>query len=120
MEMFADDERHPVPSVDNLDIVAARRDGGAHLVIIVSGPLQADERSQRRLLTKLNNYVMFVNSDEFQQAFGSPDPSKVTIDVKIDAGSDPIVFDLLARCEPQVREHNASLTINSGSAQSPP
>jgi hypothetical protein len=110
--MFEDDEHHPVPSVDKLDLVAARRDGGAHLVIIVAGPLQEDERSQRRLLTKLNNYVMFVNSDEFQQEFGSPDPSKVTIDVKIDTGSDPAVFAMLGRCASPVSENNASLTVN--------
>ncbi len=116
--MFEDDERHPVPSVEKLDLIAARRDGGAHLVIIVSGPLQADERSQRRLLTKLNNYVEFIHSDEFQQEFGSPDPSKVTIDVKIDAGSDPEVFAMLGRCVSPVSENNASLTVNGQPIQS--
>ena len=118
--MFEDDEHHPVPSVDGLDLVAARRDGGAHLVIVVAGPLQEDERSQRRLLTKLSNYLNFVNSDEFQQEFGSPDPSKVTIDVKIDAGSDPAVFAMLGRCVSPVSENNASLTVNGQPIQPSP
>ena len=111
--MLADDPSHPVPSIDNLDMVAARRGGGAHLVIMVAGALQADERSQRRLLAKLNTYADFVNSDAFRQEFGPLEASNVTVDVKIDAGSDPEIFDLLARCEPSARESNINLTINS-------
>jgi hypothetical protein len=117
--MYADDESHPVPSVDSLDLFAARRDGGARLVIIVAGPLQADERSQRRLLRKLENYVDFVNSDEFLQEHGAPDPSKVEIDVRIDTNSDAAVFALLGRAEAPLLENNVTLLVNSQPPQPP-
>jgi hypothetical protein len=109
--MFADDESHPIPSVDNLDIVAQRRDGGARLVVIIASPLGADERSQRRLMMKLETYLGFILSPEFAQEFGPPDPEKVDIVVRIDSRSEPAVFDLLRRCEPWTLDNRTTLLV---------
>ena len=111
--MLEDDESHPIPSVDNLDMVAQRRTGGARLVVIISSPLGADERSQTRLMMKLENYLGFIISPDFEREFGRPDPKKVDILVRIDSRSDPAVFDLLRRCEPWALENMASLLVET-------
>ena len=111
--MFADDETHPIPSVERLDLVAQRRTGGARLVVIIASPLGADERSQRRLLMKLENYLGFIISPEFAQEFGPPDPEKVEIVVRIDSRSDPAVLDLLRRCEPWTLEYKTTLLVET-------
>jgi hypothetical protein len=82
-------------------------------MIMVTGQLATDERSQRRLIRKLENYVNFVNSDEFAQEHGAPDPSRVEIDVKIDTECDPAIFAMLARAGPPLLQNNVSLLVNS-------
>jgi hypothetical protein len=116
--MFEDDDSHPIPSVNNLDMIAQRRTGGADLLILVPTPLEADERSQRRLVQKIENYLGFIVSSEFKQEFGAPDPSTVRIVVKINNDSDPAVFALLKRCEPWVNDNQVSLVVEAPAAQS--
>jgi hypothetical protein len=111
--MYADDESHPIASVENLDMVAQRRSGGARLVLMIPSPLGADERSQRRLMMKLENYLGFILSAEFEQEFGQPDPEKVDILVRIDGRSDPAIFDLLRRCEPWTLENRTTLLVET-------
>lgn len=111
--MFADDESHPIPSVENLDMVAQRRTGGARLVLMIGGPLDAGERSLRRLMMKLENYLGFILSPQFAQEFGPPDPETVDILVRIDSRSDPAVFDLLRRCEPWTLDNKTTLVVET-------
>ena len=51
--MLADDDSHPILFLGNLDVCGVRRDGGGDLVLLVASPLAPDERSQHRLLHKL-------------------------------------------------------------------
>lgn len=113
--LYADDPSHPLPQLHSLDIVAERRSGGADLVMVVSGPLQGDERSQRRLLRKFDIYLGFIASPDFGKEFGAPDPATTRIVVQIDPRSDPAVLDLLKRCEPWVRESRATLAVEAPS-----
>ena len=55
--VLEDDDSHPIASVNRLDLVAQRRTGGAELVILIAQPLQADEQSKQRLVTKIENYL---------------------------------------------------------------
>jgi hypothetical protein len=106
-----DDPEHPIPSLSGLDIVARRKAGGVDLGIVIATPLDADERSQRRLLDKLELYLRFITSAEFQAEFGTPDPSSTRIVVAIDARSHPAVFQLLDRCQPWAAQNRAALVI---------
>ena len=111
-----DDPQHPIPSLSGLDFVAQRRTGGADLGIVIATPLNADERSQRRLLDKIELYLRFISSAEFQAQFGTPDPSNTQVLVAIHAGSHPAIFDLLDRCQPWVTQNRAELVIERRSA----
>jgi hypothetical protein len=106
-----DDPDHPIPSLSGLDFVAQRRLGGADLGIIIATPLDADERSQQRLLDKIELYLRFISSAEFQAEFGAPDPSTTQILVAIHAESHPAIFDLLNHCQPWAAQNRAALVI---------
>jgi hypothetical protein len=114
---YADDPRHPIASLSSVDLVARRRDGGLDLMMLVSGPLGADERSQRRLLRKFDLYLANIAAPAFLAQFGEPAPTAITISVRIDAGSDPVIFELLRRCEPWVAEAGAKLEVERQTAQ---
>jgi hypothetical protein len=108
-----DDPTHPIPSVTALDVHAIKRGGGSDLVIIVASPLQADERSQRRLLDKIEIYLNFLKTEEYQREYGSPTPESTTIVVRLHPGSDPVILDLLERCKPWVHKGHAALAVTS-------
>jgi len=110
-KLYDDDAAHPIPTLGSLDMVGRRRDGGVDLMVVVSGPLRADERSQRRLLRKIELYLGFIASPDFSADFGPPDPGTTAVVVVIDGQSDDAIFQLLGRCEPWVREGKATLVV---------
>ena len=112
-DMFADDESHPIPFLSALDVYAVKRRGGATLALVIASPLKADERSQRRLLGKLETYLGFINSQEFRKKAGAPSISNTEITVTLHHDSDPVISSLLARCVDWAAENNARLVVES-------
>jgi len=111
-ELWAeDDDTHPIARVSVADVLVAVEGGGVHMGLVIAGPLQGDERSQKRLLTKIENYLGSLNSPEFIQEFGKPSVENSSIIVAIDTRSDDVIFALLERCKDWVAENNAKLTI---------
>src|ERR1700688_2535714 len=92
-----DDPTHPIPSVTALDIHASKRGGGADLVIVVASPLRADERSQKRLLEKIELYLRFLGTSEFETMSGIPTVENTSIVVRLHPDSDAAIFELLDR-----------------------
>jgi hypothetical protein len=106
-----DDPDHPIPYMSKLDLLAEKKAGGADLIIVIASPLRADERSQRRLLYKIETYLSFIASPEYRDKFGPPDPATTRIVVDIDEDSDPAIFDLLKRCEAWTLENHTALVV---------
>jgi len=101
---------HPgIPDIYALDILGKRCDGGVDLKIVVSQPLDGSEHSQRVLLAKIENYLNYRNSDEFRMEFGDLAPDQVCIIVSFTHAPDPVIIELLTRCDRWVAEHNATI-----------
>lgn len=115
-----DDPSHPIPALNALDIQAVKIGGGSDLVIIVASPLLSDERSQRRLLNKIENYLGFLSSPECQAKAGVATPDNTSIIVRIHPGSDEAVFELIERCKPWAIDNNARLKMELLEAGSSP
>lgn len=109
--LYGDDETHPIPFLQALDAFAVKTGGGSSSVIIIAQPLRADERSQRRMLRKIENYLGFITSEEHRQEAGPPSPEKTEILVSIDRRSDPEIFELLEQCGPWTLENGVSLRV---------
>ncbi len=106
-----DDPDHPIPSLAVLDVAAYRTDGGADLTIVIASPLASDERSLTRLLDKIQGYLGHIQSPEFQDEAGAPNPGNTSIRVLIHPDSSPEAFDLLDRSKDWVLAGQATLKI---------
>ena len=106
-----DDPSHPVPSLMALDIQGIKTGGGSDLGIVIASPLQADERSQRRLLNKIDIYLRYLKTPEYEKSSGAATPPNTSIFVYIHPESDPLIFELLDRCKAWVQDGGASLQI---------
>lgn len=109
--LYGDDETHPIPFLQALDVFAVKQSGGSSSAIVIASPLEADERSQRRLMRKIENYLGFIVSDAHREEAGPPDPSTTEILVVIDGRSDQAIFDLLEQCKPWALENGVTLKV---------
>jgi hypothetical protein len=106
-----DDPTHPIPSVTALDVQAIKCGGGSDLTIVVASPLQSDERSQRRLLDKIEIYLNYLKTPEYQDGSGVATAENTTIIVRLHPGSDPVIHELLERCKDWVSKGHATLVV---------
>ncbi len=105
------DQSHPIPFLKVID-VAGYKKGGADLAIIVASPLDGNERSQKRLLDKIEGYLGHISSDTFIADAGvSPTPENTTITVHLHPGTSDVIRNLLFKCHEWVRTYNASLVV---------
>ena len=104
-----DDPMHPIPSVSAIDVHGVRNDGGSDLVIVVASPLSFDERSQKRLLAKIELYLQFIRTPECQAEAGIASTENTSIFVELHPDSDQRVLDLLERSKPWVAANGATL-----------
>ena len=113
LDIFTDDESHPIPFLEFLDVYAVNKGGGADLVVIIATPLQSDERSQRRLLKKIENYLSYINSEEFLAEAGPPTVENTRIVVKMHPDSEPSINELLDHCVNWVIANNATIIVKT-------
>lgn len=106
-----DDPDHPIPALKCIDINSVKKGGGSDLIIIIASPLKSDPYSQNRLLDKIQGYLGHIQSPDFIVESGMPNPENTNIIVKIHADSEPLIFQLLSKCEDWVGENNATLKV---------
>ncbi len=116
-DLFADDDGHPIPFVYSLDVNVVMKGGGARLLIIIATPLGADKRSLERLIRKIDNYLDYTKSTQFQAEFGVATRENTQIVVHIHADSDPEIFHTLKLCALWVQDNNITLTVETHSGE---
>jgi hypothetical protein len=106
------DPEHPIPYLNVLDVSAYLKQGGADLSIVIASPLLFDERSQTRLLDKIQGYLSHIHSDDFRRDAGvAPTPENTKICVLLHPDSAQEIRDLLERCRVWVTSHGATLVV---------
>lgn len=108
---LADDPTHPIPQVGVCDVRGVRKAGGADLIVVVASPLQNDERSRRRVVQKVRNYLGYIASDEFAREHGQPSPENTAIIFHIHPESDPAALAFIEECHPWVSDNRANLVL---------
>jgi hypothetical protein len=108
-----DDPSHPIPSLTNLDIHLIKKSGGSDLIIVIASPLHADEYSQRRLLDKIEIYLRFLVTSEYEKSCGVAAPETTSVVIRINPDSDPEIFSLIEKCRPWVHGSGASLKVEN-------
>jgi hypothetical protein len=106
LDAAVNDEHHPIPALDVIDIEAERA-GVRRYVIVVAEPLAGDPRSVFRLYRKLDGYLRDIAATR--------PPVRTEIEVNIHAGSDPAYFPLLALQSEYVASRGATLIVERSS-----
>jgi hypothetical protein len=106
---YSPDPSHPIPTLDAIDVHIAWKSGGSDLVVVIATPMEGDNRSINRLLRKIQAYLEFVGSAEYDAEFGPPKPESTRIVVGVHPMSHKVVFDALEQCRPFVTSNRASL-----------
>ena len=106
-----DDPDHPIPSLSALDVHVVKKGGGSELLMVIASPLKGDDRSQGRLLRKLEAYMDFIRSPEYEAQCGKPTPQNTAVVVMMHSGSDLAIYELLDRCQKSMQEHGVTLRI---------
>lgn len=101
----------PIQNIDQVDLVAKRRDGGVDLFIIPNAPLDGSAETQQLLLDKIASYLEQLNTEAFQTEFGHPAPELIKIVVLCTVPPDPVIIELVERAVPWVIENNARLEV---------
>lgn len=112
-EAYTDDASHPIPRVGTIDVETRLKGGGAYYGLVIASPMSGDQRSQNRLLQKLQNYIDDFYSPKFLANFGKPDPQKCRIYVSIHPDSDIVIFELLEKCRSWVEGNNIMYVIET-------
>jgi hypothetical protein len=86
----------PVGDPDQLDLVAARHDGGVDLILVASRPLDNGPQTRGVVCRKLRNYCLYVASQDFADEFGLPSPERTRIVVRMPAEPPAEIVSLLA------------------------
>jgi len=108
-----DDPTHPIPSVTAIDVHLVKNNGGSDLVVVVASPLGLDERSQKRLLDKIELYLRFIRTPDCESEAGVATCQNTSIVVELHPDSDRGVHELLERCKPWVATHGATLKVKA-------
>ena|SRR5690242_17717342 len=110
---YEDDEGHPIARVRAIDVETKLKGGGAYYGLVIASPLAGDQRSQNRLLQKLQAYVDDFHSPEFLERSGRPSPQNCHIYVEIHPDSDPVIFELLEKCRQWVERNGITFVIET-------
>lgn len=105
-DIYSFDPAHPIPLVEAFDNISERNDGGLDLFMIITRPLEADERSLARLSQKLRNYLNFIKcrtAGDRNKTYG--------IAVFINASSDSRAIEHLRQSVSRAAAENIAMNI---------
>jgi hypothetical protein len=100
--------------VDKLDIMAERKDGGVELYIVSTGPLDDSQNTQTLLLDKIQNYLSYINSDEFKKEFPNITKDKTWIILKMKEEPSLLIKELCEKVALWVQDNGANFTTYIG------
>jgi hypothetical protein len=104
---------HPIPSelIDRIDVVSVKKNGEIQLSIVSAGYLDESPYTEERIIEKINNYLWYINSNDFKEEFGEPSFDKTSIILRCTQKPHDRVLDLIQEICEQVKVLNASLTV---------
>lgn len=102
----------PIKNINDLDTLAVSNNGKIiHMSIITSGHLDSSSTTQELVLDKIQNYLCYINSEEFLNKFGKLNPQNVIIKLICTDEPDPLIKELFKKIIPWVEENNARIEM---------
>lgn len=94
-----------------IDIYGMRNDGGADLVILIEEPLDESAEIQTLLLDKIENYLGFINSEEFRKECPNANANNTHIVLQVTEEPPELIKELITKIKPWVAENNAHFSL---------
>ena len=95
----------------SIDLFGVRKDGGADLVIVPAGPLDASPETQTLLLDKVEAYLGYINSVDFHTECPRATAENTHIILRLAETPPPPLLQLLERIVPWAAEHHAVFSV---------
>lgn len=105
---------HPIPIelLNSIDLILTKKDGTVELVIIGEGYLDGSISTQKRILDKVNNYLTFIESEEYKEEFGTYAIDKTIIILKCPV-PDPAITELVNSIKLQLASYNVGFRMEN-------
>jgi hypothetical protein len=102
----------PIKDLNSIDVIGEPKDkSGVILCITTSGHLDSSARTQKLLLDKIENYLGYINSEEFKGKFGALNAEEIVIRLKCLDKPDPMIMKLCSKIVPWVEENGARIEM---------
>ena len=99
--------------VDKVDLMAKRNDGGLDMFIISSGSIDDSPRTQNLLLDKVDNYLRYVNSNDFIVEFPEVRKDNVKIILEFEKQAPELLLDLCEKIAPWAEDNGVRFIVIS-------
>jgi len=100
-----------IHNIDKIDIMAKRKDGGIDMFIISDGSLDASPETQTKLMDKIQNYLGYINSNDFKNEFGQLQPEQISIILQCEYKPDEIIYKLFDKIKEWVKNSGAYIEM---------
>lgn len=101
-----------IENINAIDILAERNDGkGVELYILPSGKLDSSPETQTLLLDKIENYLTYINSNEFSNEFGKLDSENIKIILECKEEPEFLIKELFKKINTWVEENGARIQL---------
>jgi hypothetical protein len=106
----AEDQSHPIPRLDTLD-VHVTTDKGAYVGIVIASPLKDDEVSRARLQEKVEVTLSYFQTAEYREKYGRPCRERSRFWFNVHCESDPSMLELIEHYREQVEANDMTAVI---------
>lgn len=94
-----------------IDILGARKDGGADLVMVSPGPLDESPEGQTLLLDKVETYLKYIHTPDFRRQCPAANPKNTHVVLLTKEEPSPFMQQLLQQVSVWVADNDASFFV---------
>lgn len=105
---------------DRIDMMAKRRDGGVDLFIVSSGPIDASAQTQSLLLDKVENYLRYIQSEDFKKDFPDTPRDHTSIIFQLEEKAPDLLMALCEKIVPWAEDNGAKFVVMQGKETNAP
>jgi hypothetical protein len=109
----------PIQSLDSIDVIGKRNDGGVDLVIVASQPIDDSSETLEAVRRKIRNYLLAIGQEEFKAEIGDAPREKTAIIILCEHQIHPEALSLIAKFRDLAAAQGVQLEVRR-SMDSPP
>ncbi len=100
-----------VENPNHIDILGARKDGGADLVMVSPGPLDESPEGQMLLLDKVETYLKYIRTPDFRRQCPAATPQNTHVVLLMREHPTPFMKELLEKVSVWAADNHATFFV---------